>query len=265
MKVEIIYGELANLLGEHGSQKLLAQTFGEDHLIRTFYPALPAFLKGDVDLVYMGPMTERTQRLVLELWQGQASRFQKAIEGGTVFFFAGNALDLLGRTIRYEGKETIEALGLYPFDTFCRRYDRYNEVVCASFKEMPVMGFRSQFTTHTGDAGAYPFLQVNYGSGMNPDTPSEGIHDRNFFATDLLGPFLILNPSFTRWLFNLTGFRGPLPFEEEMTAAAAIRLTDFLETYSPKSKAYKLIHAYLRKENQILNPSARLKNENTPR
>jgi len=256
MRVEIIYGELANLLGEHGTQELLSRTFGEDKLVRTAFPALPAFLDDGLDFVYMGPMTERTQRLVLDLWRGQEGRFKKAIERGTVFFFTGNALDLLGRSIRYEGKETVEGLGLYPFDTFCRRYDRHNEVVCASFKEMPVMGFRSQFTTHTGDAAAHPFLLTASGSGMNPETAVEGIHDRNFFATDLLGPFLILNPTFTRWLFNLAGYKGPLPFEEEMVAAAKTRLGDFMETFAKKGKAAKFIQSYLQKENQILNPSA---------
>lgn len=255
MRVEIIYGELANLLGEHGTQELLSRTFGEDALVRTSFPALPAFLDGGIDLVYMGPMTERTQRLVLGLWRSLGDLFRKAIEKGTVFFLAGNALDLTGRTIRYEDGETVEALNLYPFDTFCRRYDRHNEVVCASFNDLPVMGFRSQFTVHTGDAGAYPFLLTAHGSGMNRDTAVEGIHDRNFFATDLLGPFLILNPAFTRRLFSLAGYDGPLPFEEEMKAAAKTRLEDFTETFAQKSKAAKFIQSYLQKESRILDPA----------
>jgi CobQ-like glutamine amidotransferase family enzyme len=255
MKVEIIYGELANLLGEHGSQALLSQTFGEEQLIRTAYPDLPAFFDEPVDLVYMGPMTERTQRLVLELWAGLGPRFREAIDRGVVFFFAGNALDLTGRTIRYEEGPTVDALNLFPFDTFCKRYDRRNEVILASFKEIPVMGFRSQFTTHTGDAGAYPFLHVEHGSGMNTATQTEGIRDGNFFATDLLGPFLILNPAFTRWLFNQAGYRGALPFEDEMEEAAAERLADFNATFARKGKAGKLLQTYLQKEKQILQTS----------
>ena len=252
MKIEIIYGELANLLGEHGSQQLLARTFGEDRLIRTSYPGLPAFFDQEVDLVYMGPMTENTQRLVLALWRGHQEKFRSAIDKGTVFFFAGNALDLAGRSIRYEEKETVEGLGLYPFDTFCRRYDRQNEVVLADFQSLAVTGFRSQFTKHTGDAGAFPFLTVRHGSGMNPDILTEGIHDRNFFATSLLGPFLILNPSFTKILFKTIGFDGPLPFEEELFRAEALRLEDFAATFIKKKKAPAFIDSYLKREKEIL-------------
>lgn len=259
MKLEIVYGEMANLLGEHGSQQLLARTFKEADILWTSYPDLPAFFAGGVDLVYMGPMTEKNQRLVLDLWRDHREAFQREIDKGTVFFFAGNALDLVGRTIRYEGKETVEALGLYPFDTFCRRFDRQNEVVLASFQDRPVLGFRSQFTRHTGDAGAYPFLQVKQGSGMNADITTEGIQDRNFFATSLLGPFLILNPSFSLELFKRAGYQGALPFEKDLLEAESVRLEDFGRTLAKKKKLHGFLQAYLEKERQVLADSS-LKN-----
>lgn len=254
MKIEIVYGELANLLGEHGSQQLLEQTFGPSKLIRTPYPQLPAFFEGGPDLVYMGPMTEGTQKRVLELWQGHEEAFRREIEKGTYFFFAGNALDLVGRSIRYEGGETVKAMGLYPLDTFCRRYDRENGLVLARYQDRPVMGFRSQFTRHTGDAGAFPFLNVEAGSGMNPDIRTEGIHDHNFFATSLLGPFLILNPSFTLELFQQVGYQGALPFEKAMREAEAIRLADFSRSQGKKKGPTALIKAYQEKEKAILDP-----------
>lgn len=254
MKIEIVYGELANLLGEHGSQQLLKQTFGDGAIIRTPYPQLPAFFEGRADLVYMGPMTERTQRLVLDLWRDHKEAFEREIKRGTFFFFAGNALDLVGRTIRYEDEETVEALGLYPFDTYCRRFDRENEVVLASYQDQPVMGFRSQFTRHTGDAGAFPFLDVRLGSGMNRDIRTEGIHDHNFFATSLLGPFLILNPSFTLDLFRRLGYQGALPFEEEMRAAEALRLEDLARSLGKKRGLGYFVQSYLEKEKEILTP-----------
>ena len=252
MKIEIVYGELANLLGEHGTQQLLARTFGEDLLIRTSFPKLPRFFESDVDFVYMGPMPERVQRLVLERWQAHRDRFREAIDKGTVFFFAGNALDLVGRSIRYIEYETVEALSLFPFDTICRRYDRQNEVIGATFNELSVMGFRSQFTTHTGDAGKHPFLQVQHGSGMNPDISTEGIHERNFFATSLLGPFLLLNPAFTKGLFRQFGFHESLPFEEDLLKAEELRRLDFANSFGKTLKTPPFLRSYLKKESQIL-------------
>jgi CobQ-like glutamine amidotransferase family enzyme len=259
MKIEIVYGELANLLGEHGTQQLLAHTFGEDQLVRTRFPELPRFFLGDVDFVYMGPMPESVQRLVLERWREHGDAFEQAIQKGTVFFFSGNAMDLVGRSIRYVEYETMEGLGIFPFDTICRRYDRQNEVVDARFNEMPVMGFRSQFTSHTGDAGKYPFLEVLSGSGMNPDIATEGVRVRNFFGTSLLGPFLVLNPMFSKWLFRQFGFSGPLAFEEELLEAEAQRRLDFEESFGKKIKAPRLLRNYLKKEKEILDDVAKKK------
>ncbi|HNZ63039.1 MAG TPA: hypothetical protein PKH23_01735 [Bacillota bacterium] len=231
MRIEILYGELANLLGEHGSQNLLLRTFGEEHVLMTPFPEKPAFPDGGIDLVYMGPMTERSQARVLEVWRGQRALFREAIDRGTAFFFAGNALDLTGRTIAYEEGETIEGLGLYPFDTFCRRYDRLNEVFRGEFQKMDITGFRSQFTTHKGDLRAFPFIRTAHGSGMIPGTPFEGIRDKLFFATNLLGPFLLLNPPFTKWLFAQIGFDGPLPFEDALMRSYQMRQKDFEESF----------------------------------
>lgn len=226
MLIELIYPEIANLLGEHGSMQLLELTFGAQDLLYTPYPERPRFLDGGVDFVYMGGMTEKTQALILAKWRPYASAFARRIAGGQAGFFAGNALDLLGRSIVYVDGETIPALGLYPFDTLCRRYDRTNEILSGRFRDFYLMGFRSQFTTQTGDTGAFPFIEVEYGSGMNADTNNEGLNDKNFFATSLNGPFLVLNPEFTKWLFSLFGYHGGLPFEEELLTAARIRRGD---------------------------------------
>ncbi len=234
MRVEILYGELANLLGEHGSQNLLLRTFGKENVIRTSFPDPPAFWDGGIDLVYMGPMTEQTQALVLDKWRDHKEAFRKAIDRGVAFFFAGNALDLVGRSIHYEEGDTIEALGLYPFDTHCHRYDRHNDVVRGHFQQMEVMGFRSQFTSHTGDTKSFPFIQVTHGPGMTQGESLEGIRDNLFFATSLLGPFLVLNPHFTKWLFEQVGYEGLLPFEENLFNAYEWRKKDFDETFEKK-------------------------------
>ncbi|NLC40532.1 MAG: hypothetical protein GX763_06405 [Clostridiaceae bacterium] len=234
MRIEIIYPEIANLLGEHGTQQLLQKTFADEEIICTKFPDLPQFFTNKIDFIYMGAMTENTQALVLDLWRPYAGDFRQRIDNGLVGFFAGNALDLLGRNIVYEDADTIQALGLYPFDTLCKRFDRKNEIVRGKFHEFEVMGYRSQFTTHTGDSSAFPFIEVINGSGMNPAVKTEGVADKNFFATSLNGPFLILNPEFTKWLFSLFGYRGELPFEADLMAAADLRREDLSRRFDKK-------------------------------
>ncbi|MDD2426643.1 MAG: hypothetical protein PHR37_02990 [Eubacteriales bacterium] len=239
MRIEIIYPEIANLLGEHGTQQLLQQTFAAEEIICTNFPDLPVFFREDVDFIYMGAMTENTQALVLDQWRPYAKDFRQKIDNGLTGFFAGNALDLLGRHIIYEEAETIQALGLYPFDTLCKRFDRKNEIVRGRFRDFELMGYRSQFTTHTGDSSVYPFIEVINGSGMNPESKTEGIADRNFFASSLTGPFLILNPEFTKWLFSLFGFRGELPFQSDLLAAAELRREDLRHHFDVKKSRKK--------------------------
>ena len=54
---------------------------------------------------------------------------------------------------------------------------------------------------------------------MNPLDATEGIHYKNFFGTYLLGPFLVLNPPFTKYLLRSMGCADILAFEEEVMAA----------------------------------------------
>ncbi len=234
MRIEIIYPEIANLLGEHGTQQLLEKTFADEEIVFTSFPDLPQFFTSKVDFIYMGAMTETSQALILNLWRPHAKDFRQQIDGGLTGFFAGNALDLLGRNIVYEEADTIQALGLYPFDTLCKRFDRRNEIVRGKFHDFELMGYRSQFTTHTGDSSAHPFIEVSNGSGMNPAVETEGIADKNFFASSLNGPFLILNPEFTKWLFSFCGYRGELPFEADLLAAADLRRADLSRHFDQK-------------------------------
>ena len=72
-------------------------------------------------------------------------------------------------------------------------------------------------------------LQIVVVKGFGSDLKSrqEGIHYKNFFGTHLLGPLLIQNPPFTRYLLELLGVGRPLPFEQEVTEAYAYRLKEF--------------------------------------
>ena len=64
--------------------------------------------------------------------------------------------------------------------------------------------------------------------GLNKKCPFEGVRFRNFFGTYLLGPLLINNPPFTKYLLSRLGVENPiLAFEKEVQAAYEKRLEDF--------------------------------------
>jgi len=65
---------------------------------------------------------------------------------------------------------------------------------------------------------------------INEETKLEGIHKNNFFATYVIGPFLVLNPLFTLNLLRLMGEKIPsLAYEKDILEAYHIRLLKFKE------------------------------------
>ena len=55
----------------------------------------------------------------------------------------------------------------------------------------------------------------------------EGVLKNNFFGTNLLGPILILNPYFTKYLFSLLGYKKKLYLEKEMIEAYEERVKEY--------------------------------------
>ena len=69
------------------------------------------------------------------------------------------------------------------------------------------------------------------GLGMNTSSSFEGIHYHNFFGTYLVGPFLILNPLFTKHLLKIMGVENPsLAFEKDILDAYNFRLSEFKDS-----------------------------------
>ena len=88
-------------------------------------------------------------------------------------------------------------------------------------------GFKSQFTFATPLSQQIALFPVEKGVGLNKKCPFEGVRYRNFFGTYLLGPLLINNPHFTRFLLDRLGARSaPLALEEQVQAAYEKRLAD---------------------------------------
>ena len=56
----------------------------------------------------------------------------------------------------------------------------------------------------------------------------KGLHKNNFFGTYTVGPFLVENPLFTKYLIKQMGVQNPvLAFESSIMKAYQKRLTEF--------------------------------------
>lgn len=230
MKIEILFPEFCNLFGDTYNMIYLEKTLPDAEFIRTPIGGAVRFTEEPVDLVYMGPMTERMQERVIEKLRPLKAKIQVAIDRGTVFLFTGNALEVFGDYIENEDGSHIECLGLYRLFAKRDMMHRHNSDFEGTFEGETVMGFKTQFTmAYTPDESLGLFKKVK-GVGLNRKAAWEGIRLHNFFGTYLVGPILVMNPPFTKYLLRLLGAGDvPLAFEKENMEAYAQRKKDFAE------------------------------------
>ena len=227
MRVEVLFGEVANLFGDMQNVAYLRQTLPDAEFIETAFADRPFFADNDPDILYMGAMTESAQRRAIETLSPYKERLRALIDKGTVMLFTGNAGEVLFDHISYVTEE-IEAdgLGLVPLTARTDLFDRYNGKVLGELfgdpeadEVGPVTGFRSQFSRWHGDNKKNAFLTVRRGMGLNENSRLEGWREKNLICTNVIGPILPLNPKLTEHLLKLAG--APVPAAHRLSALKA--------------------------------------------
>ena len=227
MKIEVLFPDAANLYGDVFNAGYLQKCAGCE-LIKTGLNDTPAFVSGDVDIICMSPMPEFAQELAVEKLTPYKARIVELIDKGTVFFVTGNALEIFGDYIENEDGSRIECLKI--FDTCAKRdmLNRCNALFLGTFGDMKIAGFKAQFSHSYGGEKTDRLFKKLVGHGLNPDDDGEGIRRNNFFGTYLIGPLLIMNPDFTKYILELAGFKADkLPFEDEIRKAYEQRIKEF--------------------------------------
>ncbi len=222
MKIELLCPELCSLYGDHWNAKYLAASAGGE--LVTARNEVPVFAGEPVDAVCLGSMTERNQVFAIGRLLPYRDRIRELIEGGTVFLATGNAMELFGREIR-DGDNVIPGLGIFDYTSVRQMDDRRCCYFLGEYEGLEIVGSKSQFSFSHGTE-EHPFISVKGGFGSDLETKNEGFHYKNFFGTYLLGPFLLLNPHFTRHLLTVLGVDGPIAFETECLAAYDHRLKE---------------------------------------
>lgn len=223
MIIEILYPSFGNLFGESSGylylEHCVKRNFPEAEIVRTEINDRPAFADRDVDMVYMGCMTESEQEMSIEALKPFKDRIEQLIDKGTIFLACGNSVELFLSYIQ-EGDKKIQGLGI--FDEYAVRYmmNRYNGIVLADFEGMKLTAFKTQFSMIYGDNSKEYMCKVIKGIGNNKDTQLEGVRRKNFLGTEMIGPLVILNPDFTVYLLKLLGAKKPVLVEEETARQA---------------------------------------------
>lgn len=228
LKIEVLYGEFANLFGELQNVNYLKACVPEAEIIYTGLFDQPAFVTEPVHMIYMGAMTENQQEMVIQALLPYKEKIRELIDAGVVFLFTGNAMEVMEAYIENEDGSRIEGLGI--FDTYAKRdmMHRYNTLMLGEYQGIKLVGFKSQFSHSYGDNSNCYFYDVIRGAGLCPEIMKEGLKKNHFFGTYTVGPFLVLNPLFVKYLLELMGVEHPvLAYEDVIMATYQQRLTEF--------------------------------------
>lgn len=196
MRVEILFPELCALYGDNGNILLLEKTFGKENIIKTSILETPKFLNEQVDMIYIGAMSEKTQVKVLEILKPHKAYLKKRIDEGMKALFTGNAMDLLGKVIIEEDESEIEGLGFFDFKTIIQRSPRLNAVLYGYYHDIPMTGHKTQFTQSFTENHDNYLFKVEKGMGINKNSMLEGFQYKGLVGTNITGPFLVMNPGF---------------------------------------------------------------------
>jgi len=230
MIIEVLFPELCNLYGDAMNAEYLHRTVPYCEFRKTSLKTQPAFAEKTVDFIYLGSMSETGQELATKALRQHRERLSALIDSGCVILATGNAMDLFGTHIENEDGSFIETLGLFNMYSKRQMMRRYSSIYLGSFGDMDIVGFKSQFAHNydNNDSSIPALFETVRGAGRRPGQKEEGVRLNNFFATNILGPLLILNPPFTRFLLNLLGVHSyVLPYENEILTAYNARLSEF--------------------------------------
>ncbi len=227
--VEILYPEICNLFGDTGNARFLkacTQNYAE-----TALNDVPAFVNEEVKLIYLGPMTENNQIRVMERLEPYRNRIEELIDKGTVFISTGNSYEIFGKRITDTNGASTPCMGMMDFTVSRDFLHRESGLIMGTWKDLEIVGFKATFTSVYPGSGLDTFVNVTKGLTMNPESSCEGIVKNNFFGTALLGPMLILNPLFTKRIFETAGIdTSGIPFYKEMVDAYNIRVNEFKQS-----------------------------------
>lgn len=226
MTIEIMYPGFL-LYGDRGNVEFLERTFPEADFVCTNINDEPYFLTEDPALIYMGPMTEANLAAVTDHLLPYRQRLRELIEKGTFFLVVNTALEIFGQYTELTDGTRLKTLELFPFHSKRNMRARHDIAVLGTFRHFRIMGYDARFTEQYGNE-EMPFLTVERGYGFSKKSRLEGIHYRNFFGTNLLGPILVMNPPLIKYFRQELAGDDRIPFELYMKDAYENRLDKFL-------------------------------------
>lgn len=238
MVIEVLFKEVCGLYGDAQNPAYLQATLPDATIIDTPLTAEPYFVSNTPDMIYIGSMSEATQRRVIEKMLPYKDRLLELIDGGTPILATGNAGEIFAKSIEYVTENIqIDGLGIFDLTVKTDLFQRYNGKVLGKMENLTIVGFRSQFSFLYGDNSENHFLKCIRGDGINKSTDLEGMRRKNLICTQILGPILPINPLFCEYFIGLTGTHATAAHKQAAMAAYEQRIKEFNDPKIPFGKS----------------------------
>lgn len=225
MKIEILFPEICNLYGESANVSYLKRNLPEAIFYETNLNDEIKFINEKIDLVYIGACSDSNLELIIEKLKKFKKQIKEKLDNNQVFLATGNSFEIFSSYILDENNKRINGLNIFNFYVKRNYEKRHNSLFLGTFNNISIVGYKSQFS-QSYELKNNHFIDTKRGIGLNEEEINEGIHYNNFFATYLLGPMLILNPYFTKYLLSLIGYNKKLAYEEALIDAYNYRLKE---------------------------------------
>ena len=191
------YPDLMSLYGSYANVSILKRTLeamGNTVSVARVEPGADAGF-ANADFIYMGAGTERAQKAALMYFSRLREAVKAAADGGVPMLFAGNSMELLGKSITDDAGKVYDGLGLADF-TSVQNKKRFVEDVYGhtDLYEDAVVGFVNRCSVITGVETPL-VTSMDMGHGNEGPCGPEGYHKGSVFASQLTGPILVKNPA----------------------------------------------------------------------
>ena len=203
MKILHLYYDLMNLYGEYGNIVVLKKHL-EDQGFEVFVDKKTIDEEinfEDYDFVYCGSGTEKNELLVLADLIKRKDNFIRGVEKGMFVLFTGCAMELLGKSI-----DDKKALDIVPLKTTLTKARYTGDVIVENKEFGEVVGFINKCSLIDED-GTFKLFDYLFKDLNLKDNNYEGYKLNNIYGTHIIGPILVKNPKFMRYIVIKLGLK----------------------------------------------------------
>lgn len=222
--IEVIYPEFQNVYADLYQIEFMKKCDPDLQIVYTHFNDEPYFVNNKVDVIYMGSMPDSKILPAIEKLKPYRDRIKDLIEHNIFFLIFGNALEIFSAYI-FQNNKKYEGLRLFEYYIEKNMNHKYVSWYIGKYNDISIIGHKNQYSLCKNITSG--FINTINGYSSDADGKNEGIHYKNFYATYLLGPFLIMNPYFTKYIFKEIGINDSLIFEDDLIKAYKKRLSHF--------------------------------------